>query len=161
MAFKDLKDAWRKRRAPPKDEAPRPVVLVIDDDAATRESVHYILQDRYDVLLCGSATEGLAAVRDDVCAVILDVKMEPLDGFWACDELRRKQPDIPIIFYSAYQDIKDPSRVVREHRPFAYIVKDGDINRIVATVDTAVRVHTTMTENKRSIDLLQGTKRDG
>jgi DNA-binding NtrC family response regulator len=160
MSFKGLNNAWRKEKAPPsKDEEPRPAVLVIDDDVATRESLHFILMGKYNVLLCASAKEGLAALNDDVCVVVLDVKMHTHDGFWACDELRKKQPDIPIIFYSAYQNVKDPYKIINEHRPFGYVVKDGDIKKLLEAVDTAVRIYKIIVENKRLIKLLQGAKR--
>lgn len=158
MALKDMNDSWRRRKAP-QSEAPRPVVLVIDDDASARESLQFVMKDKYDVVLCGSAKEGLDAFHAGVRTVILDVKMEGHDGFWACDELHKKQPEIPVIFYSAYQSIKDPSRVISEHRPFDYIVKDGDINRLLTAVDTAVRVYTMMVENNKLIERLQGQKR--
>jgi DNA-binding NtrC family response regulator len=160
MPLKNRSDAPSKRAAPPeKDEAPRPLVLVIDDDVATRESLEYVLKGRYELLLCASAKEGLAAFRDDVCVVILDVKMKTHDGFWACDELRKQQADIPIIFYSAYQSLKDPYRIINEHRPFGYIVKDGNINKLLDALDTAVRVYKIVLENKRLIERLQGRKR--
>ncbi|AUX38984.1 uncharacterized protein SOCE26_003660 [Sorangium cellulosum] len=162
MAFKDLKDSWRRKSsAPPEAEAPRPTVLVIDDDAAARDALHFVLQDKYEVLRCASATEGLEAFHDGVCVVILDVKMEVHDGFWACDELRKKQPDIPIIFYSAYQDIKDPSKVIIEHQPFDYVVKDGDLKRISTAIDTAARVYALMAENKKILARLKGQERGG
>ena len=156
MAFKSLNDSWREKE---KGTAPRPVVLVIDDDAATRESLEFVLKDKYEVILCASAREGLAAFRDDVSVVILDVKMKTHDGFWACDELRKKQADIPIIFYSAYQSLKDPFRIINEHRPFGYIIKDGDIKQLLDAVDMAVRVYTMIAENKRIIERLTAGKR--
>jgi DNA-binding NtrC family response regulator len=160
MLSKKLNDSLSKGTAPPpKNEERRPVILVIDDDAETRDSIDYVLKDRYEVLLCGSAKAGLAAFRDDVCAVILDVKMKTHDGFWTCDELRKRQVDIPIIFYSAYQNLKDPYRIINEHRPFGYIVKDGDIRKLLDSVDTAVQLYKIILENKRLIELLQGGKR--
>lgn len=159
MAPMDMNDSWRKRRASLRDEAPRPVVLVIDDDASARESLQFVLKDKYDVVLGASAKEGLDAFHDGVRAVILDVKMEGHDGFWACDELHKKEPEIPVIFYTAYQSIKDPSRVISEHRPFDYVIKDGDIGRLLTAVDTAVRVYTMMRDNNKLIERLQGQKR--
>lgn len=160
MRSKDLNDSWPRERAPSsKDKAPRSVVLVIDDDLATRESLEFILKDRYEVILCASAQEGLAAFRDDVSVVILDVKMRAHDGFWACDELRKKEPDIPIIFYSAYQSLKDPFKIINEHRPFGYIIKDGDIKPLLDSVDMAVRIYGIIAENKRLISVLAARKR--
>lgn len=139
-------------------EEPRPVVLVIDDDLATRESLEFILKDKYNALLCASAQEGLAAFHKDVYAVILDVKMKVHDGFWACDELRKKQADVPIIFYSAYQSLKDPYRIINEHRPFGYIIKDGNLKKLLDTVEMAVQLYKILLENKRLIERLQGRR---
>jgi DNA-binding NtrC family response regulator len=141
MSRNDFEALIGATAAPPiKDEARRPPVLVVDDDAALRESLAGVLETRYEVLLAASAKEGVSSVHEGVCAVILDVKMKGYDGFWACNEIRKKHPDMPVIFYSAYQDLKDPYAIINDHRPFGYITKDGDINKLLSAVETAVRL---------------------
>lgn len=136
----------------------RPVVLVVDDDPTMRESLDFVLKDRYEVLSCASAKDGLAALREDVCVVVLDVKLRGNDGFWACDEIRKREPDMPIIFYSAYQDLKDPYDIINQHRPFGYIVKGTDLEILLNRIDMAVRIRKLLLENRRLLAALQGQK---
>ncbi len=157
MAFDKL-DALLGSRGRPKQSAEtraaaaKAPVLVVDDDDAIRAALILLLEDTYEILAHASAQQGVAAMRDDVCAVILDVKMKGEDGFWACDRLREKHPDIPIIFYSAYQDVKDPYRIINEHRPFAYLPKGSDASRLLKSLDHAVQLYSIALRSRRLIE---------
>jgi DNA-binding NtrC family response regulator len=134
----------------------RPFILVVDDDAAIRMSLSVMLAGRYEVLLATSATDGLRALRDEVCAVILDIKMKGENGFWACDRMREKYPLLPIIFYSAFQDVKDPYRIINEHRPFAYLTKGGDPKDLLDALELAVRLYSLVLQSRRATKSLAG-----
>jgi DNA-binding NtrC family response regulator len=148
--------ASRNRRSVTSPE--RYPILVIDDDKASRDSLSFVFGDQYDVSTYGSAKDGVAAVHEDICAVILDVRMPEQDGFSACDEIRKAFPDMPIIFYSAYQSAKDPMEVINDHRPFAYVVKDGDLKRLVELVGLAVQIQSIIVRNRKLIRKLQGAR---
>ena len=45
------------------------------------------------------------------------VRMNDADGFVAYKAMRAKDADLPIIFYSAYQDIKDPYEIINWTTP--------------------------------------------
>lgn len=120
--------------------APLPAVLVVDDDALLREGLAELLKARYEVILAASAEEGVSAVHDGVHAVILDVKMPGYNGFWACNEIRKKYPEMPVIFYSAYQYLKDPYAIINEHRPLGYITKGEKLDKLLSAVETAVQL---------------------
>jgi DNA-binding NtrC family response regulator len=153
MSFKEIDAFLETEGAPSKAlEAQRPPILVVDDDPTMRVSLAALLQKRYQVLLCASAKDGVAAITEDVCAIILDVKMGKHDGFWACNEIRKTYPDIPVIFYSAYQDAKDPYQIINEHRPFGYITKSGDTKRLLDAVDLAVNLYTKILEGKKLLE---------
>ena len=140
MPFKDL-DSFRAALHEPSPEsakATRPLVLVVDDDANVRASLELVLSSRYRVRTCANAAEGVAAVEDEVATVILDVKMTGADGFVAYKAMREKDIDLPIIFYSAYQDIKDPYEIINEYRPFGYITKGADYGALLRSVGAAV-----------------------
>jgi DNA-binding NtrC family response regulator len=139
----------------------RPIIVVVDDDVTMRKSLAALLSDLYEVRVAASANEGVAAVDRDVCAVVLDVRMKGFDGFWACDEIRKQFPDIPVIFYSAYQDAKDPYRIINEHRPFAYLTKDGDVDRLLESIASAVRLYRTTVENRRLVETLRRSTNHG
>jgi DNA-binding NtrC family response regulator len=161
MSFKDLDalidgDGLGEREGT--EEAP--VVLVVDDDAGVRNALRLLLGQSYRVRAYATAQEGVAAVDDEVCAAILDVKMKGYDGFWACNQIRQKYPDLPVIFYSAYQDLKDPFAIINEHRPFGYITKDDDVKRILETVALGVRIYRMGLENKKLVERLRRERKE-
>jgi DNA-binding NtrC family response regulator len=129
----------------------RPIVVVVDDDASIRDSLKAVLKDRYEIRTCKSAVEGIRTIGEDVDCVILDVKMPVNDGFWLAQQLRIRDPDIPIIFHSAYQNIKDPYEVINEFRPFGFIVKGDNLTALLTLVDNAVRHAQRTREGRRTL----------
>jgi len=144
MPFKELDDFRAALRTPSQGQANtaekrrRPLVLVVDDDENMRASLDLVLLRSYRVKTCANGAEGVAAISDDVSVVILDVKMSGMDGFAAYHEMRKKDADLPIIFYSAYQDVKDPYKIINEFRPFGYITKGEEHEDILHSVAAAV-----------------------
>jgi DNA-binding NtrC family response regulator len=133
----------------------RHAIIVIDDDAAIRDSLSFLFSDQYEITTCASAKEGVAAVHEDICAIVLDVKMPGQDGFWACAEIRKKAPDIPVIFYSAYQNLKDPYAIINEHRPFGYVAKGDEAQKLVEMLEAAVELQAAVVENRRLLRSLE------
>jgi CheY-like chemotaxis protein len=82
-------------------------VLVVDDDPTFRRMLVAALEDEGFVIL-GAATDGLEgvalahALRPD--AIMLDVRMPGLDGLAAGRRIRLTDPDVRIVFLSAYDD---------------------------------------------------------
>ena len=79
-------------------------ILVVDDERIIREGVSEVLQAAgYDVRLAKGGSQAVDIVRQ-FCPdlVLLDVMMPGMDGFEACCLMREINPDIPILFLSAY-----------------------------------------------------------
>ncbi|MDO9456457.1 response regulator transcription factor [Nocardioides sp.] len=89
--------------------APKPRVLVVDDDKAVRESLRRSLEfNGYDVHLAGDGAEALAGiggVAPDV--VVMDVMMPRLDGLETTRALRTAGNDVPIIVLTARDAVGD------------------------------------------------------
>jgi two-component system cell cycle sensor histidine kinase/response regulator CckA len=85
-------------------------ILVADDEEGVRSLVASVLEDAgYTVELAvdgGEAVERLRQLGDRVRLVLLDLTMPILGGAEAAAELRRIQPQIPIIAMSGYGDIE-------------------------------------------------------
>ena len=79
-------------------------ILVIDDEAAIRDSLRMILEyDGYDTLLAPSGQEGLARVAGDrPDLVLLDVKMPGLDGLEILRRLRELDELLPVVMISGH-----------------------------------------------------------
>jgi PAS domain S-box-containing protein len=85
-------------------------ILVADDEEGVRSLVANVLQDAgYTVELAGDGAEAIERLRqlgESVRLVLLDLTMPILGGAQTAMELRRLQPDIPIIAMSGYGDIE-------------------------------------------------------
>ncbi|MCG8419275.1 MAG: response regulator [Proteobacteria bacterium] len=117
----------------------RPNVLVIDDDQAVRSAFEFAFEDQYGVVTCGSGPEGIALMDSSIHAVILDIKLHGEDGFWVYEIIKKRFPNLPIIFFSAFQNLKDPYEIINQYRPFGYVRKGDDLWQLAVLVDKAVR----------------------
>jgi CheY-like chemotaxis protein len=94
-------------------KAPRRSVLVVDDDAAMRDSLREVLQeDQRDVLVAGDGRQALEvlAARDDVGVVLLDVMMPVMNGleFLAAKLRDQRISGIPVVLMTAHaQDTRE------------------------------------------------------
>lgn len=81
-------------------------VLLIDDHALVRESLARRLEDEADLTVpqsAGSADEGLKLALDDgFQVVIMDINMPGMSCFEAAKRMQEKQPDLPLVFLSAF-----------------------------------------------------------
>ncbi len=88
-------------------------VLVVEDDATTREMVRAMLEkDGWSVTTAENGRFGLEQVqRHKPSAIILDLMMPEMDGFQFVTELRTREDwrDIPVIVVTA-KDITDEDR---------------------------------------------------
>jgi len=80
-----------------------PTILVADDDVNIRELVCLFL--RNDGFETVEAADGKDALRvyasTHVDLVILDIMMPIMDGWTLCKELRRSNPDLPLLMLTA------------------------------------------------------------
>lgn len=81
----------------------RKPVLIVEDDALTRQSVARRLTRRgYEVLGAASGEEALdlASGASDLHAVLLDIELPGIDGIETCCRLRQIHPLVPIVVCS-------------------------------------------------------------
>jgi CheY-like chemotaxis protein len=81
-------------------------ILHVDDDPDVRLLMAGSLQEfGYVVLTAGTVAEALQLAKDikfNLC--ILDVRLPDGTGIELCQQLRKLQPNVPIVYYSAYAD---------------------------------------------------------
>jgi CheY-like chemotaxis protein len=132
-------------------------ILVVDDDADIRESLELYLGGLYDVALADGGDEALRVLEGDTRAVVLDIRMPGLDGFAVCQHIQARYPYMPIIFYSAYHDAKDPYQLVNEYRPYAYMTKDGQGERLLEVLAGATSLYDDFLENEPLVTALRAS----
>lgn len=74
---------------------PRPAILLVEDDAATRELLsQYIRAEGFEVTGAATAEEALTLVREGVFPIVItDLQLPGMDGLALCRELRSLELD--------------------------------------------------------------------
>lgn len=92
-----------------------PCVFVADDDDSVREAIAFLLDsERLSYRLCASGEELLEAVSpDDHGCILLDVRMNGLDGLQAQQRLNERSIRLPVIFISGHADVSTAVRAVQ------------------------------------------------
>src|SRR5690349_10495943 len=117
-------------------------ILVVDDDAAVRESLRRALRlEGYDVELAadgGEALERLESNGDDPDLVVLDVLMPNVDGLEVCRQLRRTGRRVPVLMLTARDEVAD--RVAGlDAGADDYVVKPFALEELLARVRALLR----------------------
>ena len=85
--------------------APKPVVLVVDDEPIVAEVVgRYLRRDGFAVVAAHDGPTGLAAALDQANApqvIVLDIMLPGIDGLEVCRRVRQAHVTAPIILLTA------------------------------------------------------------
>ena len=83
---------------------PKTRILVIDDDAAIRDSLRMTLEyNGYEFVGAATGPEGLAlAEREAADLVLLDIKMPGMDGMDVLTRLRSMDETVPVVMISGH-----------------------------------------------------------
>lgn len=113
-------------------------VLIIDDDALLASSLKLLLKrEDYEIMICGTARHGIDTFeknRPDV--VLLDVKLEDMDGIEVLRHIKENSPATPVIMITAYGTIENSVNAMREGA-FDYIQKPFENKKVKALVKKA------------------------
>src|SRR3954452_4721209 len=116
-------------------EQPKPRILHVDDDPDVRLLMAGSLQEfGYSVLTAGTVKEGLQLAEKtafDLC--ILDVRLPDGTGIELCQQLRALQPNVPIVYYTAYADDNSQQAALSVCGD-AYLRKPASINEWEKTI---------------------------
>src|SRR6476659_1329829 len=128
---------------------PKPRILVIDDEAAIRDSLRMTLEyEGYEFSGAATGQEGLAlAERDPPDLVLLDVKMPGMDGLEVLDRLRATTDAVPVIVVSGHGTISTAVEATKKGA-FDFIEKPFASDRVLVSVRNALDQRRLRDENK-------------
>ncbi len=127
----------------------KPRILVIDDEAAIRDSMRMILDyEGYEVMTAATGEEGIALVeREAPDLVFLDIKMPGMDGLEVLQRLRHLVEVTPIVVISGHATISTAVEATRLGA-FDFIEKPLASERVLVTVRNAVDSRRLRSENR-------------
>ena len=135
--------------------APTPCVAVVDDDAALRDSLAWLLDS------VGLATRAyadgeafLAAAPDAFDAVLLDVRMPGLSGLQVQQRMKERGDNLPVIFMTGHGDVPMAVAALKAGA-FDFIEKPFNHQQLIDTVQQALAEHQREREARKRHEALQ------
>lgn len=83
-------------------------VLVVDDDDGSRGAMAAALRRMgHEVVECDGGEGAIEVLErgDEVAVVITDVRMPGMDGYELLRQVRRRQPELPVLMVTAFADV--------------------------------------------------------
>jgi len=115
-------------------------ILVIDDEESPRESLRFILKDRYEVVLAESGPGGLETLTKNgpFDVMLLDMKMPQMDGLEVLSKTLQLVPTLPIVMVTAITEAK-PAVQAMKMGAADYLNKPFDVDEIRLVVDRILK----------------------
>jgi two-component system nitrogen regulation response regulator NtrX len=118
---------------------PKSRILVIDDEAAIRDSLRMTLEyEGYEFVGAATGQEGLAlAEREGPDLVLLDVKMPGMDGLEVLERLRSMNESLPVVVISGHGTISTAVEATKKGA-FDFIEKPFASERVLVSLRNAL-----------------------
>lgn len=122
----------------PKTE-PRTILLVEDDPALALGLCDTLEFEGFRVLHAKTGEEGIQYARAEAPdCVILDLMLPDMNGYQVCDDIRGRDPVVPIIMLTARSQEADKIRGL-ESGADDYVTKPFSVNELVARIRAMFR----------------------
>lgn len=119
-----------------------PLVYIVEDDAASRDSLRYLLESAgYRVKEYATAEHFLATYQPALAAcAVLDVRMPGMNGLQLHEEMIRSGHAIPVIFITGHGDVRMAVNAVRKGA-VDFIEKPFDDMEFLSMVERAITLN--------------------
>jgi len=126
----------------PKMSEPLPsagAVLIIDDEAAIRESLHTLLElEGYDVEMASTGREGMARIGErPFDLILLDLALPDCNGMELLADIQAQDPQLSVIMITAYGTVENAVRAMQAGAA-NFIQKPWDNEKLLADIRAAV-----------------------
>jgi DNA-binding NtrC family response regulator len=114
-------------------------ILIIDDEAAIRESLETLLEmDGYNIAVAESAEEGLARIAErPFDLVLLDLALPDRSGMEVLREIRERDSQLAVIMITAYGTVENAVQAM-QNGAANFIQKPWDNEKLLADVRIVV-----------------------
>ena len=117
----------------------KPRILLVEDDADTRELVAYVLsRESYQVQLAENAEQGMESAQSQSFDLfVIDNWMPGVSGIDLCARLRELNPLTPILFLSGAAHEQDKREAIAAGAQ-GYLTKPASIDELLAKVSQLI-----------------------
>ena len=114
-------------------------VLICDDHRIVRQGIKQVLADAPEIRVVAEASDGqealtwVAAKRDELHVVLLDIALPGLDGLEVLQQIKRSEPGLPVLMLSTYPERQYAVRCIKLGAA-GYLNKSADPDDMLAAV---------------------------
>lgn len=112
-------------------------VLCVEDDLDSCEMLTYMLSssaDAHDVTGVHHADQAMALISTRPFDLyVLDIRLPDTDGFELCRWIRRRDTNVPIVFFTANAEAATRKKAM-EAGGDAFLIKPNDLDKLAAAV---------------------------
>jgi two-component system nitrogen regulation response regulator NtrX len=136
----------------------KPRILVIDDEAAIRDSLRMILEyEDYGFVGASSGQEAVALVqRDRPDLVLLDIKMPGMDGMEVLRKLRALDDTLPVVMISGHGTTSTAVDAIKSGA-IDFLDKPLSSERVIVTLQNVLK-HQELRQENRDLRLAMEAK---
>ena len=124
-------------------------VLIVDDEEGIRETLSGIFQDEgYNVMTAGSGEEALKILKEQSPdLVLLDVWLSGIDGVETLQEIKKTNPELPVVIISGHGNIELAVKATRVGA-YDFLEKPLSLERVLLVARRALEKRTLEMENR-------------
>ncbi|MGM0506266.1 MAG: sigma-54-dependent transcriptional regulator, partial [Bacteroidota bacterium] len=132
-------------------------LLITDDEASIRNTLREILEfEGYQIEEASGGEEALERLeKGGIDLMLLDVKMQGMDGLDVLQALQDREQELPVIVISGHGSIELAVEATRKGA-IDFLEKPPDLNRLLLSVRNAVRSGRLLQENRQMRSQLHG-----
>ncbi len=122
--------------------AGNPRILIIDDEAAIRESLETLLTiEGFSVVMASNGTAGMELIsKNEYDLLLLDLALPGESGIDLLPRIVETQPDLPVIMITAFGTVGNVVDAIRAGAE-NFVQKPWDNEKLLADIRTAIAKH--------------------
>ena len=135
----------------------RPLILIVDDEPGSRESLRMILKPFYDILTVANGMEALDHIqKEKVDLITLDLKMPGLSGIDVLHELKKMGSDAAVIIITGHRTLSSIHEALR-YGAVDFVSKPFNVSDIIAIVQRSLAQRNRNQQGKKNGGKLRNT----
>lgn len=132
------------------DAAPRPAILLVDDEPHSLQSMRMALEDEFDCLSAANAEQALAMMEEEwVQVVICDQRMPGRTGVELLTELRERWPETVRIIITGYTDPNAMAQAINDAGIHQFLTKPWHPDQLLMAARNGTRLFALARDNER------------
>ena len=129
-----------------------PSILIVDDDQGQRTVLQTILKrEGYTIETAENGLVALEKIEDNLFDVVVsDMRMAQMSGRELLHEIKRRDPDLPVLIVTAYAEVNDAVDLVAREGAFYYLEKPIQIDALKKEIRRAIEMRHGLTDGESS-----------